>query len=314
MAIVETLTKGAVLDAYERPLRPLRMEAHLKRYKEIDNYGAQFDRFQRVFDEPDTWSDKGHLFIVTGDRGYGKTSLRQRCAFWMLAESKLGRCDVQVVDLSDENWETDTIDVRLTRVRERMLHALERWLHADAIARVRGNADMINSFYELGVALRLGRGRDGKRPVVAVVLLPGYPEPLELERFYGVARGCMVFLAEMFDPDSIDKVKNKVNRRLPGFQRDDIDPYILPLGTLKAGDDELLMQWIEGDLKNCPKLTGAYAEEYLKWLIREYPVGASQVIKLLVGVLGYAIDSKATEVTDKHIERYMADSVYRQPV
>src|SRR5579859_6532054 len=102
-----------IFDDYTRPLCPLRIDAHLDRYLMIDSFEERLGAFQAAFAEPAGWIGQGHLVVVTGERGYGKTSLIQRCAAWLRDQAggtgAIGqpRCRIVVVDLSDQGWPLD---------------------------------------------------------------------------------------------------------------------------------------------------------------------------------------------------------------
>src|SRR6266496_3455810 len=67
---------------YFQPLCPLDRPTDEDRYLAIDSSVEMFTKFTDSFDDPAAWMASGHLIVVTGDRGYGKTSLIQRCAYW----------------------------------------------------------------------------------------------------------------------------------------------------------------------------------------------------------------------------------------
>ena len=306
------------MDEYDRPLRPLSVPEHIDRYKEIDNFIEQFDKFKAVFDNGADPSVNGHLFVVVGDRGYGKTSLRQRCAVWMMAkfDDNHPDCDVVMVDLSDEDWADDTVDARVLRTRNRILDELTGPVEAGDIGYIRTIPDIADSFQALHRKLKTRTAADGKiRPAVPVVLLPGYPSTRELERYYTLARGGMVFIAEIFDEDATRDIKEKIHKRHEGFHRDGVRGHILSLGVLKPGDEALLMAWIQEDqqkdLQSCPLLTNAEVVASLNTLIQGNEVSVSQLMKLLMGVLRIAMARSATEVTTEHILKYYADELFK---
>ena len=309
-------TEGASLlseiDDYEKPLRPLRVPEHVDRYQAIDNFIEQFRKFTDIFSDPASWRTKGHLIVVTGDSGYGKTSLRQRCAFWMLSEYTHTHCEIVVVDLSDEYWKADTIDARLLRTRDWILADMAGRLDQKDIERIANIKDMMDSYRALGLALRTrGAAAGTPKPIVLVVLLPGYPQPEELTRYYGLTREGMVFIAEIFEKGAIESITEKIETRHEMFRRDSIAAHVLQLGVLKPGDDELLAMCLQSDLQNCPRLTNSQVAAYLNRLIKGRKIGMAQLMKLLTGALQYAITEQANEVTLDHIARYYENAFYR---
>lgn len=297
------------MDDYDRPLRPLSFPKHMARYQAVDNFIEQFAEFKALLNSGADPSAKGYLFVVTGDRGYGKTSLRQRCAFWMLSEFSQNHpnCEIVVVDLSDEDWVGDTIDKRVLRTRDCILDELSGPLEPGDIAHIKNETDMVESFRLLGRKLKMRGAADGQvRPVVSVVLLPGYPPTAELEKYYALAREGMVFIAEVFDPEVIRDITEKAAK----IERDAVRVRTLPLGVLKPGDDELLTKWIKADLENCPLLTNADVVAHFNRLVQERKISASRLMKLLIGVLRIAMNKSATEVTLDHIQMYYENQVF----
>jgi hypothetical protein len=285
---------------------------HESRYQPVDDFEEKFEEFKKVFDSPGKLHSRGHLFVVAGDRGYGKTSLRQRCAFWIYREYNQQNCEIAVVDLSDESWDPDTVDQQLLRVRRWILRSLDdgRVDHSD-ITRIEANNDIAESFYDLGVKLRMrGIAQGNPMPLVLLVLLPGYPSPEELKRYYGLAREGIIFMAEILHPDAIRDITEKIKARQDGFNRNNIDAHILPLGTLKAGDDDLLMTWMQANLHNCPGLTNGEVRGIIRELIQEKSVSISHLVKLLIGALRFAIKEHAGEVTVNHVARYYRDQFF----
>jgi hypothetical protein len=163
---------------------------------------------------------------------------------------------------------------------------------------------MSELFYELGVRLRAGSTGNGAKPIVLVVLLPGYPGPVELERYYDLAREGMVFFAEVSDKDDRDIIADMVNNRQTGFGRDDIDAHILQLGAVKEGDYALFMQRIQAELHNCPALVDPEVISYLAGYISNFPTGMSDLMKILSGASEFAVQDQAAEITMKHIKMF----------
>jgi hypothetical protein len=300
------------IDDYDRPLCPLSVPEHESRYRSVDDSETRFLEFQKIFATPQSLHSRGHLFVVTGDRGYGKTSLRQRCAFWMHGKYNQPNCEIAVVDLSDENWEPDTIDQQVLSVRRWILSSLDDGrLDHDDLGRISTNSDIAGSFNELGIKLRTrGIAKGSPSPIVLLVLLPGYPSEEELKRYYSFAREGMIFMAEIFHPGTIQDITGKIKSRQDPFTRKAIDAHVLRLGTLKVGDDDLLMTWLQGDLQNCPALTNGEVRKKTNKLIQANKVSTSQFMKLLIGALKLAMEDQAVEVTNDHIYRFYETQLY----
>jgi hypothetical protein len=294
------------IDDYDRPLRPLIVPGHESRYQKVDDFEVRFQKFQDIFVTPQALHSRGHLFVVTGDRGYGKTSLRQRCAFWLYSQYNQHNCEIAVVDLSDESWGLETVDQQVLSVRRWILSNLDdgRIDHND-ILRIGSNSDIAESFNELGIKLRSrGIAKGNPSPLVLLVLLPGYPSEEELRRYFSFAREGIIFMAEIFGRDAIQDITEKINARQEPFRRNAVDAHVLPLGELKVGDDDLLMSWLETHLNNCPALTNGEVRDKLKKLVQAEKVSTSQFMRMLIGALKIAMDDHAAEVTSEHFYRF----------
>lgn len=72
----------------DHPLVPWKDDSHIEQWVDVDHAGQQLGRFEECFrDElPDLLLDdeegRGHLVVVTGPVGMGKTTLIHRCVHW----------------------------------------------------------------------------------------------------------------------------------------------------------------------------------------------------------------------------------------
>lgn len=297
---------------YNLPLRPLRDHLHADRYQAIDGFNEQFARFRKVFDRPDAWQARGHLFVVTGDRGFGKTSLRQRCAYWMREEMrkewKHPDCEVVVVDLSDEDWSSATSDLRLTLILDRVLDDLRYFLYKEDLSLIKGRPHIEDSFQKLDSLLKWRVGADGTRkPVVTVVLPPGYPDIKDIKQYYKLIREGMVFIVEIFSQDDIKAITENIDRRRDPFVLGRVNAHVMRLGELKRGDDKLLAQRLQKDLGNCPSLNNTETWNELGRLLNAgREVSASQMMKALTGAVKIAIEEGSGVVTGDHVKSFFA--------
>jgi energy-coupling factor transporter ATP-binding protein EcfA2 len=286
------------MDDCLKPLRPLRELSHAERYRPIDNYAVQFEKFIEIFNRQAAWIAKGHLFVVTGDRGYGKTSLMQRCAYWMTKERSQDYCEVIVVDISDEDWRKDDSEMRRTRVRDWILRELTGPLERDIIKEIYDQEDLLASFQILGHALSARKVEDIRRPIVLIVLLPGYPTPDELREYYRISRPGMVFFAEMFDERHISFI---ANNRMDWFKRAEVDAHLLQMGVLNPGDQELVTTWLQENLRNCPDITDPQVLQSLSTFLKNQKIGISALMSFILGAVRCTHDARARKVELEHI-------------
>jgi hypothetical protein len=288
---------------YFRPLRPLHVLDDENRYLDIDSAEELYSNFIQDFADPARWTDQGHVVVVTGDSGYGKTSLIQRCARW-LRDYQQQECEVVVLDLSDEQWGIDENQAdRIARVFGRMLHILRSDLTEQAMADIKGNSpDMIDSFKYLGDALRSRWDDSGvlQPPIVIVVLLPGYPKPSEIVKYHDLVQPGMFFFAEMFEPEHI----GNMIERMKGFKRSEAKVSHLATSVLKSGDAELIAEWIRSERPGAPELPDEIVSHRLVPLITQWQVSMSEFTRTALGVLDCAAAESAPRVTDDHFFQY----------
>jgi energy-coupling factor transporter ATP-binding protein EcfA2 len=289
------------------PLRPLRNDgADETRYLPIDSSDQRYGEFTGRFDQSCGWAARGHLVVVTGERGYGKTSLIQRCACWLKkAAEHQGRVRVVVADLSDERWGKDEEKAaRLTMTLSAMLDALgDNILEADRKA-IESEAELWKKFRDLGRLLAATR-RPGATlpPLVLVVLTQGYPKPDEIEQYYRFARPGMFFFSEVWERDHIAKVR----RQIEEFDRDEVAAHELALNVLRTGDAHPLVQAIRSEGGAPPEVRPLMVATIDQNIIGAGSgVGVGQFSLLVRGILDIAAAEGAAEVTDAHLLRYFS--------
>ena len=305
-------TLPGLADEYYLPLRPLSEPGHEGRYLAVDSSEERFSEFTAAFADPARWAAKGHLVVVTGDRGFGKTSLIQRCAAW-LRDAKQSHCRVVVVDLSDERWPAeDTEEERVGQTLDWVLDELRDVLHADEISQILQRPNISESFRDLERVLSSQRDRNNNAPlppIALVILLPGYPRPVEVARYYTLARKGMFFFAELFDKDDIEVFRGE----RPAFNRAGVDTHHLTLSVLKLGDATLLVDWIKREGGNWPDVPTAI-KDHFDSLVDEHKIGISELVRLAWGSLSVAANEAAIQVTHEHINRYYEMKIFASPV
>jgi energy-coupling factor transporter ATP-binding protein EcfA2 len=290
---------------YYQPLCPLRVDTDEHRYLDIDSSKERFEEFTRAFADPKARTAKGHLIVVTGDKGYGKTSLIQRCAFWLKEQAK-PHC--RVVDLTDERWSAaETMESRIGLTLDWILDELRDDIDADDVARIKGHSDMDRSFRDLGRVLgnRLDGNGDPIPPIVLAVLLQGYPRRAEVAQYYNLARPGMFFFAEMFEEEEIKAVT--AMRRT--FNRFGTDASILAMTDLKSGDAKRLVDWILRERGKHPEITRE-TRLHFDDIIDRYRIGVSELTRLAWGAWRVAEEEAADEVTTTHILKYYAQNTF----
>lgn len=289
-------------DKYKGPLCPLDGNFDMSRYLELDGAGERFAEFTEVFAEPGSWTGQGQVVVVTGDRGYGKTSLIQRCAAWMVAEAKrAGHCRVVPVDLTDEVWsDQNLIEDRMALTLKRVVSKLGALLTAADHERLGRQESAAEKFRELGQIL-VAR-RDGERPIGVAVLLQGYPRAPEVEAYYGIASRGMFFFAEMFEEDD----RRQVGEFVSSSGRRGAGCYVLELDVLKSGDPGKFVTWVNRAGQDWPEVP-AEITEFFRGRLVPLGVGMGTMTKVLWGALDIAVKESATILTIDHVAAFYAN-------
>lgn len=297
---------------YRRPLCALSVPAHIHRYLKIDSFQERLEAFQAEFSDAADWTAKGHMVVVTGDRGFGKTSLIQRCAAWLEEQAEhplpTGQLPGRIfgVDLSDEGgWSLEeTIDERMHRTLRRITAKLGNELDLDARLRIEAHANPRDGFYDLGQELE--RKRAAAAPgIVLLVILQGYPKPAEVNDYYGLAVPGLIFFAEVYSEAYTNEIVGTRGEAglLSESRRNSADPHHLALNTLKPGDARLLADWIRDTGAPWPILSGDAVtlidDEFIS-----LGVGMAALTKMTWGVQGIARAESVTTVTVTHVAKY----------
>lgn len=289
-------------DQYQTPICPLRDGSAMGLYCSLDGADELFTAFQGVFRDPAAW-DKGHLFVVTGERGYGKTSQIQRCAAWLVSEAgPAGGCRVVPVDLSDSRWDKSDSDDKMRLTANRILAALERLNLLDQGVRkgIEAQDDPAERFHELGDFL--GSRRDGNDlRIVPAVLLQGRPTAGEVEMFYNAAEKNMIFFAEMFEKDQIAAL----DRRWRSLDRVEIMRHKLELDILRENDFRMFVRELRGLGDDWPEIPASFVNIMEEdFIASEHGAGMREVISAMLGALEIARSDGVAEVSGRHLIRY----------
>lgn len=298
------------MSEFDDPLRPLYQPDDERRYLPVDSIEEMFGRFTAAFGDPADWIAKGHLIVVTGDRGCGKTSLIQRCAYWLKTRPQ-PNCKLVIVDFSDEQW-TDTEDQRTKRVFSRILDLLGQSedLRTSVLERIRTyEADLNDAYYHLSQALGSRQTEQGEPlpPVALAVLLPGYPKPAEVKRYYEIARPGIFFFAEVFEVADIHAIRFE----MPRLNRANVGVHHLGTGVLNPGDAYKLVDWFRGAGHDSPEFPDEIVRVHLNGPVEYYSkVSIRELTKLAWGLLCVAKEEAADRVTETHVARYYEQLVF----
>lgn len=286
---------------YQRPLPWLTDKSGAdERCLSVDSTQDRFDEFTKTFADPATWVKRGHVVLVTGERGYGKTSLVRRCAAWLADQAaRTGRCRLVPVDLSDERWPRDlTAGDRMQRTLDRMLEEMGPLLREGEAADILGRTD---PFHALGRVLDSRLDSDGL-PVVLMVLLEGYPVATEILDYYYLAEKGMFFFAEVYEREQWARVTSDRSR----FNRNGADFRSLHVDEVDRDDLREFAEWLKEKRSDLPQISGSFLSKVAEesFLVQ---MGARSFLDAMWGALRIAMARGAPSVTEMHLLAYFEE-------
>lgn len=304
------------VEDYYKPLYWLKdASGARRRCLPVDSSQARFEDFTTAFAHPVSWVEQGQVVLVTGERGYGKTSLIQRCAVWLRDEAeRTENCRLITVDLSDFRWpEDEAAEERMRRTLRRMAMGMGSLLNASEYEEITRRPDVTEAFYDLGIVLD-SRRDSNNLPVVLMVLLQGYPTIAELTGYYNAAGRGMFFFAEMFQRSEWSSVIDNMSN----FNRNGADLRSLHLDDVKADDVQAFADWIEGPggswikenwgrrivADDIPAFTEDFIADVRSYLF-EVEFGARFFVTMMLGALRVAMEADAPEVRGIHLAAYL---------
>jgi hypothetical protein len=286
---------------YRKPLSPFADADDDGRYQPIDDFEAMFRTFRHAFGDPRDWTRTAHLIVVTGDRGCGKTSLIQRCAYWLKSQDQ-SACTVTVLDLTEQPWQSDSRDRRMTRIFDRIKYVLAPQVSESAMTLIspldRANRDLTDDFFYLGEALRSGAQGDSPRPIALVVLLPALRDSHvaeEIRQYHELACPGIFFFAEVLTDGDPGKAEGYVDLGV----RARSNVHLLVAGSLKDGDVSLLVDFIRREQGPIPEIPDEIIES-----IAADKASAAEITFATHGVLEIARHESAQRVTTAHLLAY----------
>lgn len=212
------------------PLCPWQEVEHKEYYVPVGNTKAAFDEFTREMDDSTNLQRGGHLVLVTGESGCGKSALVNRCAWH--AREKLPEQGLNgvVVDLrSILNGRPQlSVEERLAVVCDQLFVELKSRgaLRKDALDDLEGDRTLPDRIYpNLPDALQ--------QNTALVVLLPTSDLPDEVIRYGNLARRKIFFMIEYALLDS--KVADDVINIVKAMEQW-APPITLRVSDLKPGD------------------------------------------------------------------------------
>lgn len=200
-------------------LEPHRVGKHADHYVKTRSFTACFSAFQSEIDDIETIRDRGHLVLVHGVEGTGKTSLICRCVHFL--KEFAGQTDLRVVDARTLSGPVGTPERRMLGLVFKICSQLMESAHfsgsqsrlerlqsvikdVDRLKAQEGlTADRVRD--EVATMLwEIGLGSTDEGPLV-VVILPRSASLLDVRFYAEVVQPCMLFFAELEDDEDTDQ-------------------------------------------------------------------------------------------------------------
>ncbi|WDZ86930.1 hypothetical protein [Micromonospora cathayae] len=273
------------------PLNPVRNDRHVAFYVPVDNTETAFQQFKAEFGEPSYLADTGRLVVVTGDKSCGKTALINRCAHWLRERLVPVGLHGEVIDLTREARDNQTMAERRARVCAALVDQLyeRRLLVSELVREMRSEPDDV--YRNLAGCLVAG--------LVPIVLLPPSADLTEeLVDYANYARRRIVFVGETSDGLSEER-RQRVDQ---AGEAGAVHLAVSRLGTHDASRfaEERLRTVPEGVL---PRVAPAALDQFTATRQR---VSIGEVQRLLYGMYEElrVKSDRPDEVTYQHILEY----------
>jgi energy-coupling factor transporter ATP-binding protein EcfA2 len=244
-----------------RPLCPWQEAEHHDYYVEVDSTERAFQDFTREMAECATLLREGHLALVVGDSGCGKSALVNRCAYWVQNELSGSRTRCEVIDLTTTlaAQPQKSIDDRMSLVCDRLVIEL---MSRDGLLRTGAQTALISDRTIPG-RIYFGLPSALQPDVVLVILLPKPEVAEEMIRYGSLAGGRMLFMAEseMLDAAEVRTIVEALEQR--------VRPIVLSVGQLRPDDVRTFAydRLNRHSTKGCyPALTEEAMTRFAKWV------------------------------------------------
>lgn len=258
-----------------KPLNPLDDPRHADWFADVDNAKQAFEDFGAVLGDDYAFERAGAMAIAVGDRRFGKTSLLNRCAFWLINEiesrSKAAGNPkkAHVVDLRF----VATIAPDNVSVAERMdtaCHHLMKKLDADGRLAEKWKDEGQKKAAEVLPYLTRMLMRD----VVVIVMLPPTPDLMdELIGYASLVPKRVVMLAETSFADRLEKITKTLDQAPTA-------PVLLRLSTLRP-DDAAKFFKARRELHTSDQAIAEATPDDLGWFTNAKPTSVGELQQLL---------------------------------
>jgi hypothetical protein len=271
--------------SYRSPLSPLLRPDDLQRYLELDSGPLMYESFKKLLIDPAAVLSRGHLVIIDGGTGFGKTSLANLCAHWL--REQLPQRHVAVSLIENEFVANDT-DTRLKLVFLRLLDEVGHELHADVVTDLRGRENIGDAFASLGRRMADAAGK------ALIVLMPPGGTAEEVRQLAAAAGRGLVFFSELNDPGQARVCAEHFGK---GKTVGEVAVLRLTLGALNQGDGKLLVESIHGEAAGFPPLSQSIIDRYFE-RSQNSPPSVRQLIVWARGAQHMAKENGRNEVGD----------------
>jgi hypothetical protein len=254
-----------VEDEHTYPLCPSKWKKHDSLYVDVDNIGQSFEQFQEHFQDPAIPMSEGRLILVVGGRHCGKTSLVNRCVYWLIGHLETKKITAVLVDLRTSGTDTEPVLIRTREAAQQTVNRVRAGKIVDAttLDALEKRLDQPRQIYSL-ISETMAPG------VALLMLLPPAVDVLDevVEYARSTHRGLFFFIEsphERLIEEQLVQVRQANATR----------PLTLRIGTLREEDGEKFVSKRLGNAADgqYPRMTQAD----MKLLTRDpRPIGSLQ--------------------------------------
>jgi hypothetical protein len=286
-----------------QPLRPWKEPAHHDYYVRVDRTEEAYSEFKQRVDGPESLTH-GRLVVVIGGQGCGKSSLVNRCAAWAHSVLRAGGITAEIIDLTMECEDNQSIRDRMTQVCSLITGelALGRRMSRGILSELKARQDSPELLYRyLSGVLNLAAGEG---LALVVLLPPSHDLEEEIVRYAGLVHPRLVFFAESSYLEDRGDWRVKLER---ATRARPAPPIVLTVGMLQ-NDDCWRFAHDRLERHDEDRMIPRVSETTMSRVVqaRRTAWTIEQLQRLLFGVYGEILQRSApvTEVTFEDITEY----------
>lgn len=257
-----------VEEEHSYPLCPEKWPEHDDLYVDVDNIGSSFQQFKDHFADPTIPMLEGRLVLTVGGRQCGKTSLVNRCAYWLTGHLGTKGITASLFDLRLSGTASQTVEVRMLAAAQQTVDKVRARKIVDAstleaLEKRLEQPDRIYSIYSL-------IGESMSRKLAVILLLPPATDAEdEVVQYARLTNSGLFFFIESPDEQIVDKQLARIREVTTNR------PLTLRIGNLKDEDGKVFINKRLGKPES-DKYAGMESLDIKRLMDDGMPIGALQ--------------------------------------